>query len=67
MAYSALFSIVFEALNLPLIFLNTFVGNGILLLSGTQIEFWLDFCHGWQLVISITSCEVQMFNASSLC
>jgi hypothetical protein len=30
-------------------------------------EFWLEFCHGWPLVISNTSCKVQILYNSSLC
>ncbi len=30
-------------------------------------EFWLEFCHGWPFVISITSCKVQILYASSSC
>ncbi len=31
-------------------------------------EFWIEFCHGWPLLISITvKCKVQMLYASSLC
>jgi hypothetical protein len=66
MAYSMLFNNVFEAHFLHLCRRNaaTWQQN---LAPLKNTEFWVKFCHGWPLAISITSCKVQMLYASSLC
>ena len=72
MVYSELFNNVFKALNL-LSFILLYFGcrNSATwqwhLAPLQNTEIWLEFCHGWPLVISITSCKVQMLYASSLC
>jgi len=72
MANSAVFNNVFEALNFVLIIFIYLCSRN----SATwqmqsaplqNIEFWLEFCHGWPLVISITLFKVQMLYANSLC
>ncbi len=72
MAYSALLNNVFDALNLLLIIFYTYVAEIQLPGSGIwaplkNTEFWLEFCHGWPLVVSITLCKVLMLYVSSLC
>jgi hypothetical protein len=72
MVYSAHFNCVFDAQNLLLNTFYTYIaeiqlpGNGIRLFSVIQSSGWISAI-GWPLVISITSWELQMLYASSLC
>jgi hypothetical protein len=67
--------ITFEALNLLLlIFLHlcsrnsaTWQWHSVLSRTQSSARVLPEFCHGWPLVISITSCKVQMLYATSLC
>ncbi len=54
MAYSALCDKVFEDLNLFLIIFYTYVADVFSYLEIAPLhntEFWLEFCHGWSVVI----------------
>ncbi len=69
---AAMFDNEFEALNLPLIIILCLCSRNLPTWQWhsaplQNTEFWLEFCHGWPLVISITSCKVQMLYSSSLC
>ncbi len=63
MAYSKLFNNVFEALNKFFYnFLSLCIRNAATWQCHStplhNTEFWLEFCHGWPSVTSITSCKV---------
>jgi hypothetical protein len=61
-----LLNISFEAVNLLLIILLYLCMQQKFGLS-QEHSVWLEFCHGWPLVISIASYKVQILYASSLC
>jgi hypothetical protein len=71
MAYSAQFKNVFEAVNLSLIIFLSLCSRNVASWQRNSAplqntEFWIEFCHGWSLVIANTSCKVQMLYASIL-